>query len=395
MDRNISNRSQPKNRTLTQTYSAILLGLALLGTVNLICTANDVSPGDSTKIVKRAFGKDKFGESVDEYVLTNAHGMSAHIITFGATLRELYVPDSSGKSTNVLLGFDNLAQYQETNKRPYYGATVGRYANRIAGAKFKLNGTEYKLPNNDGNNTLHGGSRGFDMHNWQATPLPNGKEPAIKLRYESKDMEEGFPGNVKVEVTYTLTDQNGIKIDYSATTDKATPLNLTNHAYFNLDGAGKGNILKQELQINADTYLPVDKELIPLGKPATVEGTPFDFRSFKEIGKDLDSVSGGYDHNWDLRYKDGKLIEAIIARSAQSKRELKMFTTEPGVQIYISQGQDGSLHGVGGTYEKYCGFTLEAQHYPDSPHHPEYPTAILKPGETYTQSTIYQFSNLP
>lgn len=348
----------------------------------------------TNNLTKRSFGTDAHGEAIEEFTLKNSHGMQARIINYGATLRELDVPDRRGKIENVILGFDNLSDYQEIVHRPYFGATVGRFANRIAGAKFSLDGKEYVLAPNNGHNSLHGGIRGFDMRCWQAQPLTDSKDPAVKFTYVSKDMEEGFPGTVTVTVTYTLSDDNALRLDYTATTDKATPINLTNHAYFNLDGAGKGSILHHLLQINADDYLPVDKELIPLGKPAGVEGSPFDFRQAKEIGQDLGSVPGGYDHNWNLRYKNGELVEAVTASDPVSGRVLHMSTTEPGVQIYISQGQDGTMRGVGGIYKQYCGFTLEAQHFPDSPHHPEYPNAVLRPGETYKQTTIFQFSIL-
>ena len=347
----------------------------------------------SSAVSKRAFGVDSDGEAIDEYTLTNAQGMTARVLTYGATLRELLVPTANGKSKSVVLGFDKLAQYESMKNRHYFGATIGRYANRIAGAKFSLDGKEYKLAANNAPNMLHGGTKGFDRRCWKATIVSDSKDPAVRFTYESPDMEEGFPGNVQASVTYTLTD-DALRLDYIASSDKSTPINLTNHAYFNLDGAGNGTILKQRLKIDADEYLPVDKVLIPLGKPATVQDTPFDFRQAKEIGADLAKVPGGYDHNWNLRYKDGKLFEALTAYAAESGLSLKMLTTEPGVQIYIGQGQDGTLKGPGGTLEKYCGFTLEAQRFPDSPHHPEYPDAILRPGKEYKQTTIYQFRSI-
>lgn len=344
------------------------------------------------RITKQPFGTDADGKAIDEYILTNSQGMKASILTYGATLKELYVPDSKGKSENVVLGFDRLSDYENTKNRHYYGATIGRYANRIAGAKFSLDGKEYKLAANNGPNSLHGGIRGFDSHLWKATPLNDGPDPAVRFTYVSKDGEEGFPGQLKATVTYTLTEKNELKLDYSANTDKATFVNLTNHAYFNLDGAGNGDILKHKLQIDADEYLPVDKNLIPLGKAAAVKDSAFDFRKVKEIGQDLNKVPGGYDHNWNLRYQNGKLIKALSAYSEKSGRVLEMYTSEPGVQIYISQGQDG-IKGNGGIYRKYSGFTLEAQRFPDTPHHPEYPGAILRPGQEYKQTTIYKFTN--
>lgn len=378
---------------MTKRFSIICMLFLFVLAVSCMSTRSSEQLSASDRVSKHPFGVDSEGEKVDEYTFTNSHGMKANILNYGATLRELYVPDAKGKCENVILGFDNLPQYENMNNRHYFGATIGRYANRIAGAEFNLGGKDYKLAANNGPNTLHGGIKGFDRHVWKATPIAKGHDPAVRFDYVSKDGEEGFPGTLKASVTYTLTDDDALKLDYSATTDKDTPLNMTNHVYFNLDGAGNGNVLKNRLQINADDYLPVDKVLIPVGKPSGVKDTPFDFRSVKEIGQDLKNVPGGYDHNWDLHYQDGKLVDAVTAYGAQSGVVLHMQTTEPGVQVYIGQGQDGTLKGNGGTYQKYCGFTLEAQHFPDSPHHPEYPNVILHPGQEYKQTTVYRFTS--
>lgn len=336
------------------------------------------------------FGTDMHGEKIDLFTLTNANGMVAKIMTYGATLTELRVPDKRRKSVDIVLGFDNLRQYEEQS--PYFGATVGRYANRIAGAKFSIDGKEFFLAPNNAHNTLHGGIRGFDKRLWQAEPLNENGVAAVKFTYVSKDMEEGFPGTLTATVTYSLNNENELKIDYKATTDKPTPINLTNHAYFDLAGAGYESVLKHQLRINADSYTPVNKELIPTGAIEPVKGTPFDFTEPKEIGKDIQSVPGGYDHNFVLRGQKGELREAAVIVEPISGRTLAVFTTEPGVQFYSGNFLDGTIRGIGGVYPKHWGFTLEAQHYPDSVHHADWPGTILQPGQSYTQTTIYKFS---
>lgn len=351
------------------------------------------------KVTMQEFGQLESGEKVDVYTLENAAGVTARLMTYGATLTELHVPDAQGEIANVVLGFDNLTDFK--SKSPYFGATVGRFANRIAGARFSLDGIEYKLVANNGPNTLHGGVRAIDKRVWQATPIEGPDGTSVKFTYTSPDMEEGFPGNLKLEVTYTLSNGSGeglktgsqLKIFYKATTDRATPINLTNHAYFNLDGAGNGDILEHELQINADRYTPVDDDLIPTGELAPVKDTAMDFTSPQKIGARIAQVKGGYDHNYVLRSdkdQDGMAL-AAVCRGPGSGRTLKVLTTEPGVQFYSGNFLDGSAVGIGGAYKKHYGFTLETQHFPDSVHHDNFPDVILRPGQTYTQTTIYSF----
>ncbi len=336
------------------------------------------------------FGKDMHGEKIDLYTLENSNGMIARVMTYGATLTALRVPDKRRKSVDIVLGFDSLKPYEEQS--PYFGATVGRFANRIAGAKFVLDGKEYFLAPNNAHNTLHGGIRGFDKRLWKAEPSNEGGVPSVKFTYLSKDMEEGFPGNLTTSVTYTLTNDNELKIDYVATTDKPTPINLTNHAYFDLSGAGDESVLHHLVRINADSYTPVDKELIPCGTIEPVKGTPFDFTEPKEIGRDIEKVEGGYDHNFVLRPGKGESKEAAVVVEPISGRTLTMLTTEPGVQFYTGNFLDGTIRGIGGFYPKHYAFTLEAQHFPDSVHRDSWPTTILRPGQTYKQTTIYKFS---
>ncbi len=345
---------------------------------------------------KETFGKTNDGATVDQYILTNAAGMTAKIITYGAILTELYAPDRDGKLDDVVLGFDNLKDYLERN--PHFGATVGRVANRIAKGKFTLDGQEYTLAINNGPHSLHGGRKGFDKQLWKAEPKTTSNGVAVELRYVSKDGEEGYPGTLAVTVVYTLTNDNALRIDYTAKTDKATPVNLTNHSYFNLAGAKSGDVLDHELLIAADKYTPTDATLIPTGEIKSVRGTPLDFTKPRRIGERLDqlkdSPGGGYDHNFVLD-NGGKDEPGFAARVSEPKtgRILEMYTTEPGVQLYTGNFLDGKLIGRGGVvYKKHAGFCLEAQHFPDAVHHDHFPSIILKPGETYRQTTIYKFS---
>jgi len=339
------------------------------------------------------FGKTPDGTPVALYVLTNGK-ISAKVMTYGAILTELIVPDRNGKPTDVVLGFDNLEGYLAGH--PYFGATTGRVANRIAKAEFTLDGKEYKLAANNGPNSLHGGLKAFDKVVWKAQDVSGPDGPAVRFTYLSPDGEEGFPGNLSVSVTYTVTSDQAIKIDYSATTDKATPVNLTNHSYFNLAGPASGNILGHELMLAADQYTPGDDTMITTGEIKPVKGTPLDFTNPTKIGAHIAEIPGepgGYDHNYVLR--GGGKAPALAARvsEAESGRVLEMFTTEPGVQFYTANFLDGSLKGKGGVvYKKNQAFCLEAQHFPDSVHHTNFPTTILRPGEKYTQTTIYKFS---
>jgi aldose 1-epimerase len=345
-------------------------------------------------VQKSAFGKTSDGTAVDLYVLTNGHGVTAKVTTYGAILTELHVPDRDGQLGDVVLGFDNLDGYRAGH--PYFGATVGRVANRIARGRFTLDGKEYRLATNNGPNALHGGKKGFDKVVWQAEAVPGSGGPAVRLRYRSPDGEEGYPGNLDVVVTYTLTDDNAVRIDYEATTDKPTPVNLTNHSYFNLAGAGSGDVLGHELMLAADRYTPSDDTLIPTGEVRPVRGTPLDFTTPAAIGARLGQLKAepiGYDHNFVLRGDGRSPVLAARVREPKTGRVLELSTTEPGVQFYTGNFLDGTSKGKGGAvYRKHAGFCLEAQHFPDSVNHPEFPSTILRPGKTSTQTTVYKFS---
>jgi aldose 1-epimerase len=347
------------------------------------------------RVEKQPYGKTADGKPVDMYVLTNSHGMKAKVITYGAILTDLEVPDRDGKVGNVVLGFDDLKGYLTAH--PFFGATVGRVANRIAGGKFTLKGKTYRLAVNNGPNSLHGGKKGFDKVLWKAQVVRRKAGPAVQFTYESPDAEEGYPGTLSVAVTYTLTDDNEIKIDYKATTDKATPVNLTNHSYFNLAGPQSGTILGHELMLAADKYTPVDDALIPTGEIKPVKGTPLDFTKAKKIGADIAEVKGdpnGYDHNFVLRKGKKRLKRAARVYEPKTGRAMDMYTTEPGVQFYTGNFLDGKVKGKGGVaYKKHQGFCLEAQHFPDAVHHKNFPSIILEPGKTYTQTTVYKFSS--
>jgi len=346
---------------------------------------------------KKVFGTTADGKTADLYTLKNKNGMQVSITNFGATVVSIVVPDKAGKMADVALGYDDLAGY-ELNKN-YLGVLVGRYGNRIAHGKFSIDGTEYTLAKNNGDNSLHGGIKGFNKAMWEAKDVSKGGEAAVEMKYVSKDGEEGYPGNLSVTVVYTLTNKNELKIDYSATTDKKTVVNLTNHTYFNLAGQGNGDILKQELMINADTFTPVDSGLIPTGELKKVEGTPFDFRKPTAIGARIDAndeqikLGGGYDHNFVLSRKAATgLSLAARVSDAVSGRTMEVWTTEPGVQFYTGNFLDGSFKGKGGiAYQKRTAFCLETQHFPDSPNHPSFPTTLLKPGEKYHTTTVYKF----
>jgi aldose 1-epimerase len=342
-------------------------------------------------IAKADFGKTGDGTAVEIYTLTNAKGMKAKITTYGAILTELWVPDRSGKLGDVVTGFPTLEGYLKGH--PYFGATVGRVANRIAKGKFTLGGKEYTLAVNNGPNHLHGGKVGFDKKVWKATPKRTTDGPAVEFTYTSPDSEEGYPGTLKTTVTYTLTNKNVLRIDYRATTDKPTPVNLTNHAYFNL--AGKGDILNHQLTLFANRYTPADDTLIPTGKIAAVKGTPLDFTSAKTIGSRIEKVGKnptGYDHNF---VRNNNTTFGITARVYEptTGRVMTMYTSEPGVQFYTGNFLDGTLTGKGSeVYKKHAAFCLEAQHYPDSVNKPNFPSVILRPGKVYRQRTEYAFS---
>lgn len=361
----------------------------------LLLIVSAASVHAATKIGAADFGKTHDGSSMRIFTLTNAHGMEARIATYGGAVVSLKVPDRSGTLGDVILGFDSLEGYLNP-KQPYFGALIGRYGNRIGHARFSLNGKQYALDANDNGNTLHGGSRGFDKVVWTPKPLADG---GLELTYLSKDGEQGFPGNLKVTVVYHVTDANELQIDYSATTDKETVVNLTNHAYFNLNGAGNGNILDHVLTLHADKYTPVAAGLIPNGKLAPVAGTPFDFEKPTAIGARIGAtneqlkLAGGYDHNWVLRRTGAGLSLAARLESPATGRVMEVLTTEPGIQFYSGNFLDGTLTGKGGKkYGARAALCLETQHFPDSPNQPTFPSTTLKPGATYHTSTVYRFS---
>lgn len=339
------------------------------------------------------FGRLPDGRVVKRYELRNRHRMMARVTTYGAILTELHVPDRNGGFTNVVHGFDNLRSYVAGH--PFFGATVGRVSNRIGKARFTLDGQEYLLANNNGRNHLHGGMVGFDKVLWKAQPIKvDDREVAVVFTYLSRDGEEGYPGNLDVRITYTLTDNNELRIDYSATADKATPVNLTNHSYFNLAGAGE--ILDHEMFIGADHYTPVDEELIPTGEIAPVKGTPLDFTKPALIGTRIEQLKpkpGGYDHNYVLNSEGKSLALAARVRDPKTGRVLEVHTTEPGIQLYTANFLQGQVSGLNGQRsERHSGFCLETQHFPDSVNHQNFPSTILRPGKVYKSTTIFGFS---
>jgi aldose 1-epimerase len=350
----------------------------------------------STK--KKPFGKTLEGQEVDLYVLTNKTGAEVAITNYGGAVVSLKVPDRNGKLADIVLGFDNVDGY--VNDKSYFGAIVGRYANRIAHAQFVLDGKTYTLAKNNGDNTLHGGIKGFNRALWKAKVLSRKGGQFLELSNLSKDGEEGFPGNMDVTVTYSWTDENALMIEYSATTDKPTVVNLTSHSYFNLAGAGSGDVLGHVVTIDADKFTPVDKGLIPTGELRDVAGTPFDFRTPTAIGARIEQedeqlkLGGGYDHNFVVR-RSKEAGESRAARVVEltTGRAVEVWTTEPGIQFYTGNFLDGKVVGKGGArYPRRSAFCLETQHYPDSPNQPKFPSVVLKPGEPYHTMTSYRFS---
>lgn len=323
-----------------------------------------------------------------KYSLKNKNGLIAQITDFGATLVELWIPDRNGVTSNVVLGFENLADYAD--KSPHFGATTGRFANRIAGGKCMIAGKTYNFPLNDhGKNTLHGGPKALDKRMWNVDAQ---NESSLKFSYASPDMDEGFPGNLQIAVTYSLSDNNELKIEYAAQSDKPTIINFTNHSYFNLSGAGNGTVLDHLLTLTADKYTPVDDAMIPTGAIESVKGTPYDFTTTKRIGQDIDRVQPGYDINYVLNNTSAQLVLAANATDPKSGRKMEMFTTEPGVQLYTGNFLESPINGFKGPFPKYGAFCLEAQHFPDSPHHPNFPSTEYGPNRPYQQTTIYKFS---
>lgn len=349
------------------------------------------------KITKKSFGKTADGKAVEIFVLTNSRGAEAKIITYGGTVVSLKVPDKSGKLGDVVLGYDSVADYEKHTS--YIGALIGRYGNRIAKGKFSLSGKEYRLAVNNGENHLHGGWKGYDKVVWTARPSTDVAGANLELNYASRDGEEGYPGNLNIKVIYTLTEKNELKIIYSATTDKDTIVNLTHHSYFNLAGASNGSILNHRLTLNADRFTPTDSGSIPTGELRSVKGTRFDFTLSTAIGVRIDQADEqlkfgqGYDHNWVLNKTGNELSLAATVFEPTSGRVMEVFTSEPGLQFYSGNFLDGVIKGKGGQqYPKRSGFCLEAQHFPDSPNKPRFPSTELKKGEAYSQTTIYRFS---
>jgi len=347
-------------------------------------------------IKKQALGTVPEGR-VDLYTMTNSRGMEVRAMNYGGIIVSLRVPDKKGVLADVVLGFDTLDAY--LNNKPYFGAIIGRYANRIANGKFTLNGAGYRLARNNGMNSLHGGLKGFDKVLWRGEQFENNQGIGVVFTYTSKNGEEGYPGNLKAKVTYTLTDQSELQIEYQATTDEATPVNLTNHSYFNLVSEGNGDILKHNLILNADRFTPVDSTLIPAGELRSVAGTPFDFTKPTAIGARIDTnneqlaIAHGYDHNFVLSRKGSGLELAGRVHEQQTGRALEVYTTEPGVQFYTGNFLDGTITGKHGhAYNKHAGLCLETQHFPDSPNHSNFPWTILKPEQTYNSRTVYKFS---
>jgi len=349
--------------------------------------------GPRMAITREAFGSLPDGTPVDFYTLKNKAGLEAGIMTYGAILVSLKVPGRDGALADVNLGFDALAGYLGTH--PYFGAIIGRYGNRIAKARFAIDGIEYGLAPNNNGNTLHGGVKGFDKVVWSAEAIEVADGVGLRLTYLSKDMEEGFPGNLAVTVVYMLSNANELRIDYEARTDKKTPVNLTNHAYWNLKGEGRGDILGHVLQIEADAITAVDSpvNLIPTGEVAPVAGTPFDFTSPHAIGERIARVEGGYDHNFVLRRGGGMLALAARVEEPESGRILEIWTDQPAIQLYTGNFLDGTVVGKGGkAYQKHYAFCLETQHFPDSPNHPNFPSTILEPGQVFRTTTVHKFS---
>jgi len=346
-------------------------------------------------ITESAFGQLPDGTPVELYTLRNSHGMEAKIMTYGGIVTSLKVPDKHGKFDDVVLGYDNLDGYLKSS--PYFGALIGRYGNRIAKGKFSLDGVEYTLATNNIPNSLHGGLKGFDKVVWTARPMPTANGPSLILTYVSRNGEEGYPGNLFVTAVYSVTENNALKVEFSATADQNTVVNLTHHSYFNL--RGNGDVLGHVVYINADRFTPVDSTLIPTGELRPVAGTPFDFRTPTAIGARINSTNneqiafgGGYDHNWVLNKKADEISLAASVYEPTTGRTMEVWSTSPGVQFYSGNFLDGTITGKDGkVYQFRDGFCFEPQHFPDSPNHPAFPTTELKPGQTYENTIIYKF----
>lgn len=364
--------------------------------LSLVCLVGCAGmSGSSGLITKASFGSTPDGKRVDIYTLRNTKGVETRICNYGGIVVSLKVPDKNDELGDVVLGYDNLDGYIKNN--PFFGCLVGRYGNRIAKGKFTLDGRTYPLATNNGPNHLHGGIKGFDKAVWDARSIASASGPALELRYASKDGEEGYPGNLSVTAVYTLTDDNGLRLDYTATTDKATIVNLTHHSYFNL--AGSGDILNHEMMIEADKFTPVDATLIPTGELRPLKGTSLDFSTPTKIGARINSddeqikLGNGYDHNYVFNKPPGKLSLAARVYEPTTGRVMETLTTEPGVQFYTGNFLDGSITGKGGwVYQQRNAFCLEPQHFPDSPNHSNFPSTVLRPGQEYKNTIIYRFS---
>ncbi len=359
-------------------------------------TTSPAAPVRTLAMTRAPFGTLPDGQPVEAFTLRNSNGMEVQAITYGGIITSLKVPDRDGMPGDVVLGYDTLQGYLE--KSPFFGCIVGRYGNRIGKGRFTLDGQTYTLPINNGENHLHGGPQGFDKKNWKAEPFERADAVGVVFTHTSPDGDMGYPGTLDVKVTYTLTDDNALRFDYEATTDKATPVNLTQHTYFNLAGAGSGDVLGHEVQMEADRYTPVDTGLIPTGELASVEGTPFDFRQPAAIGARIDAdhpqiaAGGGYDHNFVFARTGSGLERVVRVHEPTTGRTMDVATTQPGTQFYTGNFLDGTITGKGGkVYARRSGFCLETQHFPDSPNKPDFPSTILRPGETYRQSTTYTF----
>jgi aldose 1-epimerase len=392
-------------RQVVRCHELALLPLLLAATLGGACGSSTTEPQAPTStaapaparplsMTRSPFGTLPDGQAVEAFTLTNANGMEVKAITYGGIITSLKVPDKSGALGDVVLGYDNLQGYLD--KSPFFGTIVGRYGNRIGKGRFAIDGTTYKLPTNNGENHLHGGPNGFDKKVWKAEPFERADAVGVVFTHTSPDGDMGYPGTLQAKVTYTLTNDNTLRFDYEATTDKATPVNLTQHTYFNL--AGSGDILGHQLELLADRYTPVDKGLIPTGEVASVEGTPFDFRKATAIGARIGAdhpqiaIGGGYDHNMVFASKAPGLVRVAEVYEPTTGRTMAMSTTQPATQFYTGNFLDGTITGKGGTvYGKRAGFCLETQHYPDSPNKPDFPSSILKPGETYKESTAFTF----